>query len=83
MIERNAEWAAVMRAELKDIWDGYSPNSALVTPNDTEGDEPLYNASSLDDLEERRAARRAEMAMAERPKIAPLAPEGTSVPETG
>ena len=82
MLERNAEWAAVLRAELKSIWDGYTPNPALVTPNDTNGDEPLYSAQTLADLEERRAARRAEIATSVNGRYGPEGGEGTGVPET-
>jgi len=62
MIERNDNWAAVLRAELKSVWDGYTPSSTLVTASDTQGDEVLYDAGSLADLEKRRAAHRAETA---------------------
>jgi hypothetical protein len=62
MVERNGEWAALLRAELKSVWDGYIPNPALVTRNDGQGDEPLYNADSLDELQRRRDALRAAAA---------------------
>lgn len=65
-MERNQEWADALRAEHRKIWEGYQPNTALVTPNSDQGDEPQptyyepeQGAAYLDDLEARRAAIRA------------------------
>lgn len=60
-IERNDAWAALLRAELKAAWDGYAPSTALATPNDDQGDEPVYTLTQLDDI---RAAARARIAAA-------------------
>lgn len=54
-IPSNNEWAAVLRAELDKVWKGYTPNEAVVTPSDDQGDAPVTNMAKV--MELRHAAR--------------------------
>jgi hypothetical protein len=58
MLGPNAELTALLRAESKKVWDGYSPSTALVTPSAHQGDEPVYDGPALDELQRRRDAYR-------------------------
>lgn len=76
-VERNQEWATLLRAELRTVWDGYTPNLTLATPNHDQGDEPVYDPI---ELEARRAAVRAARGVAR--SYGPGAAEGTRSTET-
>jgi len=63
-VERNQEWASLLRAELRGIWDGYDPklfptvHGEQVPPPKPAPAVFLRGASYLDDLETQRTAHR-------------------------
>jgi len=88
-VERNQEWAILLRAELRSVWDGYDPKLFPTVHGEqvpTPGPAPavfLRDASYLDALEAQRAARRAELANRrtfEDGRSGVGAAEGTEVP---